>query len=149
MKKTIGIICSLLFLTFGLYSYYVILVNVLVNTNIVLSVWDWIATVISTASIILCGVLTLHYYNHNRIGRFNADIFSTICLFLAFMFSFILPAKLPAAFSTLNSAFGFFGANDVIQYLSANGVGIYEAFYFIAMLSIGLTIGEGKQRYDD
>ena len=149
MKKTLGIVCSLLFLVLGLYSYFVIFINVLTGTQTTLSAWDWITTVISTASIVACGYLTLYYRNHNRIGRFNADIFSTICLFFAFMFSFLLPAKLPAAFGTLNSSIGFFGAHDTIRYLSANGVGIYEAFYFVAMLCVGLTIGEGKQSYDD
>ncbi len=146
MKKTIGIIGSLLCMLLGLYSFYVILLNVLLQTSIRLSAWEIISIVLVTVAMLCCGGIVFISLRNTHIKRFNADIFSTICLFFAFMFSFLLPSSLLTAFGTLSHSVGFGPLHPTIQRISVNGVGVYEAFFFLSLLSMGLTIGEGDKK---
>ena len=131
------------FLLCALYSFGVLGYHTLKHNEYSLS---WLVIGIVMCIAILFGiVLTCLSYKKHRVGRFNIDIFTTIYLFLVFMLGFIVPSGLNFQFTHTGGFFGFLA--PIVFRLGENSIGIYEIFFFIAMILYGLTIGEHKQKY--
>ncbi len=148
MKRKLGIAVSLICLIAGLYSLIIILLNSILYTNLTLSTWNYILLIAVFSAIATCAGLVVYSIKHPTIGRFNSDIFTTICLFFMFMLAFAVPPAIITNFSTLQAPIGFGPLGTTIGHFAKNGVGIYEGFFFVSMIAMGFTIGEDSKKHD-
>ncbi len=130
------LLCALY--SFGVVGYHTIKYNEY-------SVMGLIMSSVMCAAVLFGIVLTCLSYKRHRFGRFNIDIFTTIYLFVVFMLGFTVPSSLNLQFTHIKGFFGFLA--PVVFRLGENSIGIYEIFFFVAMILYGLTIGEHKQKY--
>jgi len=149
MKKKIGITLSFLSLIIGFYLLITMLYNVHTYSSVSLSTFDYIVLCSIIVSILICGFLVIYTYKNHHIGRFNADIFVTICLFFMFMLAFAVPSNIITHLGSLSSTTGLWFFEKTMCHFAANGVGIYEGFFFASMIFMGFTIDESAKHQND
>ncbi|MBR6548873.1 MAG: hypothetical protein IKT68_04940 [Clostridia bacterium] len=148
MKRKLGIAVSLICVIGGLYSLIVILLNSIFYTDLTLSTWNYVLLIAVFSAIVACTGLVVYSIKNKTIGRFNSDIFTTIALFFMFMLAFAVPPAIVTNFSTLHAPVGFGPLGTAICHFAKNGVGIYEGFFFVSMISMGFTIGEDDKKHN-
>ena len=146
MKKIVGLSASIFFLVLSAYSLSVLLFGAIwlvATTSRTFSVnliMPMVLIILILGGIVLCAI----NYKHFRIGRFNSDIFTTIYLFLVFMLSYTVSNTLIMDYVFFREWFPLIW--PLMNKFSVNGIGVYEAFLFLATLCCGLTIGEDKNK---
>ncbi len=142
MKKAVYLILCVVFLLASLYSFGVYAFGPGAET----AGFGVVLLTLFGVMQLVCLALWAANLRLTHIGRWNADIFSTIVFFLTFLLSFAMPSALTGGLSASGAAAWFGPFSAVALRLATAGIALYEPLLFAATAAMGLTIGEGDKR---